>query len=101
MIEYIFLSGVILILIYIIFNLLRKNEKYEDIIEEQNILVESQNNTLNEIYIEITKSKEFINTVDEKGIFQGDDEVGIFFGYLKNIQSSLDEYFKNIENAKS
>ena len=33
-----------------------------------------------------------LRKLDEKGVFQSDDEVGYFFNKLKEIQSELDKY---------
>jgi len=79
------LVGIVIILSYIIYNLLRKVENYEDVTEEQakymlnisNILVESQKH---------------LDNLDEKGVFKSDDEVGYFFENLKLIQKTLDNY---------
>lgn len=99
----IFLGSLIIIiflLLFFVINLLRKNERYEDIIEEQNSSLETQNQTLLNIFNELRESRDFINKVDEKGIFQSDDEVGTFFSYLIKIQESLDSYFlENNNNA--
>jgi len=73
------------LLLYSTINLLLKVEKLEDQMIEQNKVMLS-------IVKNIEEAREFINKVDERGIFQSDDEVGTFFGYLKEIQSTLDQY---------
>lgn len=93
---------VIVVLSFLIVNLLRKSERYEDMIEDQNKTISNQNQTILNIFNSLRESRNFINKVDEKGIFQSDDEVGTFFGYLKDIQTTLDSYFTdNNNNAES
>lgn len=70
---------------YASYNLLRKNEKYEDIIEEQLVYLRSVSNTIKE-------AQTIIDTVDEKGTFRSDDEVGIFFETLKDITTTISSY---------
>lgn len=70
---------------YITYNLLRKVEKQEDIIKDQDeyikVIVEA-----------IEYSNVRLKEVDEKGAFQGDDEIGWFFQNLKELQEALDQY---------
>ena len=78
---------------YIIYNLLRKVEKLEDIItDHQKYILE-----VSEV---IEKSNELINEVDQKGTFKSDDEVGTFFDYLKEIQGILNNYKISDLNGK-
>ena len=51
--------------------LLRKNEKAEDIIISQNTFIEN-------ISSQIYKSQKRLEEIDEKGIFQGDDDIDLF-----------------------
>jgi hypothetical protein len=70
---------------YIIVNLLKKNEKLED-----NVLAyEEYLKSLNSF---ISASNEKIKQLDEKGIFEADDEVGYFLRMLKNIQEQLNKF---------
>ena len=57
---------------YTTFNLLRKNEKAEDIII-------SQSDFINKISEQIETSQKRLDEIDQKGTFQGDDEIGWFF----------------------
>jgi HAMP domain-containing protein len=75
----------VVILGYTTFNLLRKNEKLEDIII-------SQQNFIKTISIQIQQSEEKLNKIDEKGIFKGDDEIGWFFNEIKKIQNDLSQF---------
>jgi hypothetical protein len=70
---------------YTTFNLLRKNEKAEDIIISQNTFIEN-------ISSQIDKSKKRLEEIDEKGIFQGDDEIGWFFNEVKILQNDLSRF---------
>ncbi len=70
---------------YTTFNLLRKNEKAEDIIISQNTFIES-------ISSQIDKSQKHLEEIDEKGTFQGDDEIGWFFNEVKIIQNELSRF---------
>jgi hypothetical protein len=67
------------------FNLLRKQEKAEDI-------VVGYLEYLDRISRVIEISNERIKKVDIKGSFEGDDEVGFFFKTIKDIQSILNEF---------
>ena len=63
---------------YIIWNLLKKNEKLEDIIEE---------NT--DKYINVYNA---LKEIDLRGAFEADDEVGSTFKEIKNIiESNVDK----------
>ena len=70
---------------YTTFNLLRKNEKAEDIII-------SQSDFINKISEQIGNSQKRLNEIDQKGIFQGDDEIGWFFNEVKIIQNDLSRF---------
>ena len=79
------LVGVLIILSYIIFNLLRKVENYEDDTEQQAQYMVNISNLL-------VESQKHLNNLDERGVFKSDDEVGYFFENLKLIQKELDNY---------
>ena len=70
---------------YTTFNLLRKNEKAEDIILSQNMF-------MNKLSEQIDASQKRLNGIDEKGTFQGDDEIGWFFNEVKIIQNDLSRF---------
>ena len=70
---------------YIIWNLLRKNERQEDIINTQNEYIQ----TISTI---MTESNKKIKEIDSKQIFQSDDEIGWFFNGIKEIQGLINEY---------
>jgi competence protein ComGC len=75
----------VFILTYIIFNLLRKNEKCEDIIKSyENYMVNFSS------IIDFSQKK--LNEIDSKGSFESDDEVGFFFKSIKHIQEELNNF---------
>ena len=79
------LGVLVVILGYTTFNLLRKNEKAEDIILSQNMFI-------NKLSEQIDASQKRLNEIDEKGTFQGDDEIGWFFNEVKIIQNDLSRF---------
>jgi hypothetical protein len=74
-----------LVLIYIVFNLYRKVTKQEDILEYQ---VEY----LRKVSYLIQESKLYIEQLDQSGAFQADDELGVFFNFMKEIQDTINTY---------
>ena len=70
---------------YVIWNLLRKNEKLEDM----NVV---QDNYIRNISTIMTESNKKIKEIDSKQIFQSDDEIGWFFQGIKEIQDLINEY---------
>jgi len=78
----IILVGIIAIIIR---NIFIKNKKLSSIIA-------SQDKYLMELYNTIKLSEQRIKEIDEKQIFQGDDEIGWFFTNLKKMQEALSEY---------
>ena len=93
MIETIYLYNIILgilgflvvILGYTTINLLRKNEKAEDIIVSQNVFIE-------EVSSQIEKSEKRLDEIDERGVFKSDDEIGWFFDEVKQIQNNISRF---------
>ena len=79
------LGLLVVILGYTTFNLLRKNEKAEDIIISQNTFIE-------EVSSQIDSSQKRLNEIDEKGIFQSDDEIGWFFDEVKQLQNNISRF---------
>ena len=75
----------LLTLIYIVNNLLRKVEKYEDILDSDFEYIQKLSNTL-------VKGQKHLKELDSKGVFQSDDEVGYYFEQLKNVQIDLDKF---------
>jgi hypothetical protein len=82
------LGLLVVILGYTTFNLLRKNEKAEDIILSQNMFITKFTEQIN-------NSQKRLEEIDEKGVFQGDDEIGWFFNEIKIIQNGLSRFKTN------
>ena len=70
---------------YIIRNLLVKTEEYEDVTQSQVKYLQNVSNIIGE-------SKQHLQSLDEKGVFQSDDEVGEFFNAMKEVQEQLNNY---------
>jgi precorrin-6x reductase len=81
----ILLSVVCIILGFTTLNLLRKNEKAEDI-------VVGYLEYLDKISRVIEAAEAKVKKIDIKGSFASDDEIGFFFKQIKQIQSILNEF---------
>ena len=79
------LSVLVVILGFTTFNLLRKNEKQEDILAEYLTYLDQLSRT-------IEASDKKLKEIDEKGTFKSDDEVGYFFKSVQSIQSILNDF---------
>jgi len=79
------LVAIVLTLSYLIRNLLIKVEKYEDVTVDQTAYLQNISTIIGE-------SKKHLQNLDEKGVFQSDDEVGYFFEQMKLVQKELDRY---------
>jgi hypothetical protein len=75
----------VVVLGFTTFNLLKKNEKQEDILA-------SYLTYLNKISDIIDMSDKKIHEIDVKGSFESDDEVGFFFTNIKMIQDVLNQF---------
>jgi len=84
-ITIIILSIVVVVFAFTTINLLRKNEKQEDILL-------GYLKYLDNISRVIEISDEKIKKTDIKGSFEGDDEVGHFFKTIKQIQEVLNDF---------
>ena len=88
MIETIIISilGVLVVVLgFTTFNLLRKNEKQEDILAGYVTYLDQ----LSRI-IEISDEK--LKKVDERGIFKSDDEIGFMYEQIKDLQRILSNF---------
>jgi len=79
------LSVLVVILGFTTINLLRKNEKAEDIIF-------SYREYITQVTEVIDQSNKKLDEIDHKGTFKSDDEIGWFFEKVKLIQEILDQY---------
>jgi hypothetical protein len=82
------LSVMVVILGFTTFNLLKKNERAEDVIV-------SYEKHINEIDGVIQFINKRVQEIDAKGTFSSDDEVGFFFERLKLLNELLNEYRLN------
>ena len=59
-------------------------------------------NTYEEIILNVNDKIEYVNQqlklIDEKGIFEADDEVGFFFKEIKQIGKIVDNLFEEVED---
>ena len=76
---------ILLFLVYLISNLLRKVENYEDVVQDQVQYLQNISNAVGD-------GQKHLKLIDEKGTFKSDDEVGYYFEQLKIVQSELDRY---------
>ena len=74
-----------ILLSYVVYNLNRKVVKQEKILEYQVGYLRNVSYLINE-------SKVYIEQLDEKGTFRSDDEVGVFFNFMKEIQETINAY---------
>tara|TARA_B100001778_G_scaffold327009_1_gene324434 strand:- start:284 stop:562 length:279 start_codon:yes stop_codon:yes gene_type:complete len=79
------LGILVVVLGFTTFNLLRKVENLEDYVVDYNTFI-------TKLRDQIKVSTERLNQIDEKGTFQGDDEIGWFFNEVKIIQNELDKF---------
>jgi hypothetical protein len=79
------LSVLVVILGFTTFNLMRKNEKQEDILAEYLIYLDRLSKT-------IDASDKKLKEIDRAGTFKSDDEVGQFFDSIQKIQDILNDF---------
>jgi hypothetical protein len=72
-------------LLYIIWNLMKKNERLEDMNGQQNTYIQNVSTLMSE-------SNRKLKEIDSKQIFESDDEIGWFFKGIKEIQELINEY---------
>ena len=86
----IILGIMVVILGYMTFNLLKKNERQEDILA-------GYMSYLNKISDTIDFADKKLKEVDARGSFESDDEVGFFFKQIKQFQDILNAFkIKNL-----
>ena len=79
------LSVVVVILSFTTFNLLKKNEKQEDILVEYLEYLDRLSKV-------IETSDKKLKEIDHSGVFKADDEVGQFFKSVQELQSILNDF---------
>lgn len=79
------LVAILCFLMYIVRNLLIRNENYEDVVRDQTQYLQNISNS-------IAKGQKHLKSLDDRGVFQSDDEVGYFFKQMKYVQDELNRY---------
>ena len=79
------LTIIIFISIYTNYNLLVKNEKYEDMVKKYEKHISDVSNV-----IEFSNAK--LKEIDAREAFKSDDEIGWFFDQIKYLQTQLDDF---------
>jgi hypothetical protein len=79
------LSVMVVILGFTTFNLLRKNEKQEDILA-------GYMEYLDQLSRVVELSDERLKKIDERGIFKSDDEIGFMYEQIKELQRILSQF---------
>lgn len=85
LITVIILSVTTLVLGFTTWNLLRKNERQEDVLV-------SYLEYMNDLSKIVEHSADRLNKIDDKGTFKSDDEIGWFFEEILTIQSRLNKF---------
>jgi hypothetical protein len=75
---------------YVIWNLMKKAEKLES-------MISVQEKYIMDFYDLVKQSEAKIKEIDDKQLFQSDDEIGFFFTNIKNIQEALSDYIKFVK----
>jgi hypothetical protein len=79
------LAVLVVILGFTTYNLLRKNEKQEDIVAGYLVYLDNLSRT-----IEVSDKK--LKELDRGGVFEKDDEVGVIFQSILKIQEILNDF---------
>ena len=79
------LAVLVVILGFTTYNLLKKNEKQEDMVASYLVYLDRLSRT-----IEISDKK--LRELDRGGVFEKDDEVGVIFQSILKIQEILNEF---------
>ena len=84
----IILTVVVVSSFFVIRNLIIKNENQEDTIKKYEDFIIKQSEAINACNVRLKK-------VDDKGIFQSEDEIGWMFKEILKIQEALNEFTLN------
>jgi len=84
---------VVVVLIYATINLLLKNERYEDLVDDYRSFFAALNQ-------KVIESDAKLKDADMRGLFASDDEVGSIFTEIKSIHDSLSNFFKIEQDAE-
>ena len=81
----IILTVVVVASFFIIRNLIKKTEQLDDILKNYEDFISKQSEAITACDLKLKK-------VDDKGIFQSDDEIGWMFKEILKIQEALNEF---------
>ena len=81
----IILTIVVITSFFLIRNLIKKNEKLDDILNNYENFISKQSEAIN-------TCNQRLKQIDDKGIFYADDEIGWFFKEVQKIQEALNEF---------
>ncbi len=87
------LSILILVLGYTTFNLLKKNEKQEDIVVGYLEYLDKLSKIIEASHVKL-------KDIDDRGVFEKDDEVGIIFSSILEVQKILNEFIITTQDAE-
>ena len=79
------LSVLVIILGFTTYNLLNKNEKFEDVVISYREFILKFQEAIN-------KTQKRLEEIDEKGMFKSDDEIGWFFNEIKRLQEYVSKF---------
>lgn len=99
-----YITGSLLIIsIIMIIRLLKRNENLTELIIQQQEYIEKQDKYISNFSDTLKYCSDRLKEIDEKGIFQGDDEIGWFFNEVKGLKNILNNFIvdKNGEEEKS
>jgi len=89
MVTFTIILGLITLLLgYISYNLFKKVEQLEKIVDSQEQYISKFSNT-------VDFANKRLGEIDDKGTFQSDDEIGWFFESVKTLQNELDDFNLN------
>lgn len=88
----IILSILLAVGIYVIWNLMRKVERLEDTANQYADYIYNITDIIREMDTRVRE-------IDQRGIFEADDEIGFFFTELKNMQNILNSV--NINESRN
>jgi len=71
-------SALIIASLFVIWNLMKKNERFEDFVVKQSDAIDYSDKRL--------------KSLDDRKVFYADDEIGWFFEKVKEIQEALNEF---------
>jgi predicted PurR-regulated permease PerM len=79
---------IVLILGYVSYNLFKKVEQLERIVDSQESYISKFSNS-------VDFANRRLGEIDDKGTFQSDDEIGWFFESVKTLQNELNDFNLN------